>query len=65
MSAALFFLGPERWRSRQLTEALSLPPTNHFAFGGFQSRTFFHGLNQSSSFAKPAQNFSKSRSAFR
>ena len=49
----------------QLTETLSLPPTNHFAFGGFQSRTFFHGLNQVSSFAKPSQNFSKLRSALR
>ena len=28
------------WRSRQLYEALSFPPTNHFAYGGFHSSTF-------------------------
>jgi hypothetical protein len=37
---------PSRWRSRQLYETFSLPPTNHFANGGFQSSTFFQGLNQ-------------------
>lgn len=50
---------------RQLTEAFNFPPTNHLALEGFQSRTFLQGLNQRSSFAKPAQNVSKSRSAFR
>src|SRR6187397_2761572 len=37
---------PSRCRSRQLYETFSLPPTNHFANGGFQSSTFFQGLNQ-------------------
>src|SRR5262252_1630545 len=62
-SAALLRRGPSRCRSRQLTEMLSFPPTNHFAFGGFQSRTFFHGLNHESSRANPAQDFSESRAA--
>src|SRR6185436_16199585 len=39
-------LSPSRCRSRQLYETFSLPPTNHFANGGFQSSTFFQGLNQ-------------------
>ena len=35
-----------------------LPPTNHFAKGGFQSRTFFQGVNQETfSLAIFAQNF--------
>ena len=34
MIAALLRRGPRTWRSRQLTLALSLPPTNHFACGG-------------------------------
>ena len=33
-----------------------MPPTNHLAYGAFHSRTFRHGLNQSSSRAKPSQN---------
>src|SRR5579883_918806 len=27
------------------------PPTNHLAYGSFHCNTFFHGLNQCSSFA--------------
>ncbi len=49
----------------QLTETFSFPPTNHFALGGFQSRTRFHGRNHVSSLAKSAQNFSKFRFALR
>ena len=39
MIAALLRRAERRWRSRQLTLALILPPTNHFACGGFQSST--------------------------
>ena len=39
MIAALLRRGPRTWRSTQLTLALSVPPTNHFACGGFQSST--------------------------
>ena len=47
---------PSRCRSRQLYETFSLPPTNHFAKGGFQSSTFFQGVNQETcSFAICAQ----------
>src|SRR5262245_13166324 len=37
---------PSRCRSRQLYETFVFAPTNHFAKGGFHSRTFFHGVNQ-------------------
>src|SRR5688500_5756946 len=50
-SAAFCRRGPCTWRSRQFTEALSLPPMNHLAKGGFQSSAFVHGLIQDSSFA--------------
>src|SRR5262249_15057747 len=63
MSAALLRRAPRTWRSRQLTLALIVPPTNHFACGGCQSSTFVHGFDHSSSPAKPAQNASGSRSA--
>jgi hypothetical protein len=54
MMAALFLRHVRTWRSRQLTLALSLPPTNHFACGGFQSRTFVQGVLHSSSEANVA-----------
>ena len=55
MIAALFLFGPSQWRSTQLYEALSWPPTNHLANGGFQSSTLSQGLNQSSASACSAQ----------
>src|SRR5205814_8519301 len=42
----------------------SFPPTNHFAYGGFHSRTRSHLRSQSSCSAHPAQNPSRSLSAF-
>ena len=50
-------------RSRQLNVALILPPTNHFAQGGCQSRVRSHFLSQSSLPAQLSQNPSKSSSA--
>ena len=44
-----------RCRSRQLDEALSFPPTNHFAYGGFHSSTVSHFVCQSSCSAHAAQ----------
>src|SRR5271156_5775381 len=58
MRAALLRKGPSRWRSRQLTLALILPPTNHCAKGGFQTQTFFQWRNQVSSSAALPQNLS-------
>src|ERR1041385_3083815 len=52
------------WRSRQFTDALILPPTNHFALGGFQSRTWVQGLIPSSCFAQSAPYPSGSRRPF-
>ena len=57
ISAALFFLGPSMCRSMQLSATFSLPPTNHFEYGGFHSSAFFHGLNHVSSRARCSQNF--------
>src|SRR5215218_8253680 len=52
------------WRSRQLYETLSRPPTNHLANGGFdQSSTWSHLRNQCSCSACCAQNPSGSASA--
>src|SRR5215212_12224472 len=56
--AALFCRAVPRWRSRQFSETLSLPPTNHCANGSFHSRTFLKGACQVSSFASRAQNLS-------
>src|ERR1051325_6558483 len=56
MIAALLPRPFERCRSMQLYDAFSLPPINHFAHGVSHSRTFFQGLNHSSSFAACAQN---------
>src|SRR5450432_3539535 len=64
MIAALFFDGPCRWRSRQFSATLSFPPMNHFANGAFHSSTRFHFLRQSSSRARPPQNFSGLRIDF-
>src|SRR5687767_13093145 len=62
MSAALLAVGVFNQRSRQFTERLSCPPTNHFANGSFHCSTVFQGLNQTSSFfACFAQNFSGER----
>src|SRR5476651_1092613 len=58
MMAALLRSGPSRWRSRQLTLALILPPTNHSAKGGFQTQTFFQCLAQVNSSAALPQNLS-------
>src|SRR5206468_10416182 len=56
MIAALFRRDPARCRSRQFSETFSFPPTNHFANGGFHSRTFPHGARQTNSFASRVQN---------
>ncbi len=61
--AALFLSGPSTWRSRQLSEMFSLPPTNHFAYGSFHSSVFFHGFIHRSCFACFSQNFAGSRVA--
>ena len=50
------------WRSRQLYEALSMPPSNHVTHGGFQSITVSQRRYQESRSACSAQN--ASRSAF-
>src|ERR1700760_1764411 len=58
ISAALFRVAPSRCRSRQFSATFNFPPTNHFAKGSFQSRTFFHFVcQQRSSEAFSAQNF--------
>ena len=52
------------WRSRQFSETLSLPPTNHFANGSCQSRIVCHGCDHcTSSAAWRAQKPSSSRAA--
>src|SRR5205823_12989483 len=56
--AALFRFGPDKWRSKQFSETFSLPPTNHFALGAFQSKTFFQRLDQTSWSASRPQNLS-------
>src|ERR1700761_5420293 len=58
MIAALLRIGPSRWRSRQFTLALILPPTNHSANGGFHTQTFFHLRYHESSSAALPQNLS-------
>ena len=58
--AALFRSGVFRWRSRQFSETLILPPTNHFANGSSHWRTLSHRLRQRSCFASSAQKPSKS-----
>src|SRR5258708_23283349 len=63
MNAALFRRGPRIWRSRQLTLALSFPPTNHFAYGGCHSRTRAQGVLHSSSRANEDQKASGSAAA--
>src|SRR5258708_39972541 len=63
MNAALFRRGPRIWRSRQLTLALSFPPTNHFAYGGCHSRTRPQGVLHSSSRANEDQKASGSAAA--
>src|SRR6185503_563802 len=63
ISAALLRVGVSMWRSMQLYETFSFPPTNHFACGGFHSHTVDHGLNQCSCLACSAQKPSVSRVA--
>src|SRR5271163_2886071 len=63
ISAALLRRGVSRWRSRQLYDALIVPPTNHFAFGKFHSSVLPNGLNQCRLRAHSAQNPSGSVSA--
>src|SRR5215469_9526034 len=58
MIAALFRRLVVRCRSRQFSERLSFPPVNHFANGGFHSKTFRQRFCQISSFASRAQNLS-------
>src|SRR5439155_24056005 len=58
--AALFRRGPPTCRSRQFAETLSRPPTNHFAKGGSQSRTFDQGAIHSRVAAIRAQKASGS-----
>ena len=48
----------------QLALTLSLPPTNHWACGSFQTRTLSHVFAQSSDFACSAQRPSGSALAF-
>src|SRR6185312_485895 len=55
--AALFRRRPFKCRSRQFSDTLILPPTNHFANGARQVRTFVHGACHSSSPASFPQNF--------
>src|SRR5579862_5410495 len=57
--AALFRRAVARWRSMQFADMFVLPPTNHFAKGRVQSRTFVHFLVQVSSLAKVSQNLSR------
>ena len=45
MKAALLRRQVRTWRSRQLALTLSLPPTNHFASGGFHSSTLLQRLD--------------------
>src|SRR5688572_8921438 len=58
--AALLRREPSRWRSTQLALTLSLPPTNHWACGSFQTSTWSHGLAHSSFLASSAQKLSGS-----
>ena len=46
--AALFPRPSRTWRSTQFSQALSLPPRNHFAWGGFHCRTRRQGFRQRS-----------------
>src|SRR5688572_18469351 len=63
-NATLSPLPASTCRSTQLTAALRVPPTNHFANGGLdQSRTWSHFWPQSSRSAASAQNASGSASA--
>src|SRR5215211_6159460 len=50
-------------RSRQVSDTLSCPPTNHLANGRLHSSTWSHGFIQRSRSACSAQNPSRSRSA--
>src|SRR5712664_4649582 len=58
ISAALFLRAVVRWRSRQFTEALSLPPMNHSIFAVWKSHleTVFHLCAQVIRSACSAQN---------
>src|SRR5689334_21450796 len=60
MYATLFLRPDFTCRSRQLYVILNLPPWNHSKVGYFQSKTFVHGWNHSSSFAASVQNASGS-----
>src|SRR5258708_39491090 len=65
MIAALF-LYFARWRSTQLYEALSLPPTNHFQKGGsLVSSTVSHRWDQVSMSAYSSKHWGKFFSAKR
>src|ERR1051325_8782336 len=61
--AALFLCAVSTGRSAQLSERLSLPPTNHLAYGSFHSSAFFHGFIQRSCFACFSQKRTGSRAA--
>src|SRR5688572_23891464 len=60
MIAALVLRPSFRCRSTQLTDALSWPPMNHFAFGAFHSSSFVQGVAQSIPLDISAQNASGS-----
>src|SRR6187549_1750591 len=49
MMAALSLLAVVRWRSRQLSLALSSAPTNHLECGSRHSQSVDHGLRNTSS----------------
>src|SRR5690606_33265839 len=61
--AALFLMSFVMCLSRQFTDAFSLPPTNHRANGGFQSRTLSHSFDHTRLRVCSAQNFSVSFAA--
>src|SRR4051794_30984395 len=49
MMAALSLLAVSKWRSRQLSLALSWAPTNHLECGSCHSQSVDHGLRNTSS----------------
>src|SRR5882672_5182726 len=58
MMAGLFLTSVFRWRSRQLSLALSSAPTNHFECGKSQSSNFCQGLRNTKSWVSRFQKVS-------
>src|SRR5882724_11827652 len=58
MIAALSLVAVFRWRSRQLSVALSCAPTNHLEWGSSHSRSADQGLRNTSSEVSRFQNVS-------